>query len=211
MVFFDQTQNLILDYIKTNKIENPILIGHSLGGFLAMKIAIDNPDLPTKLVIIDALPFLPAIMSPTIKNEEQSKPMATSIKSNMMLAANQTKEERIATQTQFLSTMIDDQSRLAIVAEWGAISDPYTIAESMYELYSTDLRDQLANIKSPTLVLGSWIAYKNHGVTKESNMASYKAQYAKLKNVTIDMSETGKHFIMWDDPSFFYEWLTRFL
>lgn len=43
----------ISEFIENNQIENPILIGHSMGGKVAIKFTLDNPDLVRKLVVID--------------------------------------------------------------------------------------------------------------------------------------------------------------
>jgi pimeloyl-ACP methyl ester carboxylesterase len=42
----------IATYIKNNKIEKPVIIGHSMGGGLAMAIAADYPELVGKIVIV---------------------------------------------------------------------------------------------------------------------------------------------------------------
>jgi len=41
------------EFIETHKIENPIIMGHSMGGKVAMKFTLDNPDLVSKLIVID--------------------------------------------------------------------------------------------------------------------------------------------------------------
>ena len=107
--------------------------------------------------------------------------------------------------------MILDNDNIDIAADWGAKSDMPTVAQAMYEMYTTDIREKLDVIEAPTLVLGAWIAYQNYGVTRESNMNNYRAQYQKLKNVQVDMTDKGNHFIMWDDPAFFHGWLKKFL
>lgn len=43
----------ITEFIDQHEIENPIIMGHSMGGKIAMKFALDNPDLVQKLIIID--------------------------------------------------------------------------------------------------------------------------------------------------------------
>ena len=44
----------ILDFIKKEKITKPILIGHSLGGAIATKIATDDPKVTSKIVLLSA-------------------------------------------------------------------------------------------------------------------------------------------------------------
>ena len=209
--FFAQVQAMVLDYIDANKIEKPIIIGHSLGGFMALNIAIERPGLPSKLVIVDSLPFLAAIQMPQLKTAKEAKPMVENMKSMMLSNADQPKAMSMAFQKQMLQTMIKDPAKIDIAAEWGVSSDVPTVAQAMYEMYTTDIRNDLDKIKAPTLVLGAWIAYKQYGVTRESNMQNFKAQYQKLSNVTIDMTDKGNHFIMWDDPEFFHDWLKKFL
>jgi pimeloyl-ACP methyl ester carboxylesterase len=46
------------DYITANKFDRPVVIGHSLGGFLGMKLAADHPEQVGRLVIVDTLPAL---------------------------------------------------------------------------------------------------------------------------------------------------------
>ena len=60
----DTVRDGIADYIRENKLEKPVIVGHSLGGFLALAVAAKYPDLPGKLVIVDSYPFLAGVMNP---------------------------------------------------------------------------------------------------------------------------------------------------
>ena len=48
----------LVSYIRTQRLNRPIVVGHSLGGTLALAVAADHPDLVGPLVIVDSLPFL---------------------------------------------------------------------------------------------------------------------------------------------------------
>uniref|UniRef100_UPI004048EAED alpha/beta fold hydrolase n=1 Tax=Fulvivirga sp. TaxID=1931237 RepID=UPI004048EAED len=208
--YLGKMTNAISDYIRSNKLGKVTIVGHSLGGFLAMKIALSEPDLVSKMILVDALPFLPAVRNPSITNE-QAEAYALNYKQSMLQKGNLPKEEKIAAQKEFLDYMISDSVFVETAIKWYLESDNATVAQAMYEMNTTDLRDELTKIEVPTLVLGSWVAGKPYGATKEGALRSYKDQFAKLTNVKIDMSETGKHFIMWDDPEFLNEWLKKFL
>lgn len=205
--FLETVKTQILDYIKEEKIKNPILVGHSLGGFLSLSIAKDNPGLVSKIVIVDSLPFLPAIMMPGA-TVASAKPMAENMKNQML---NAPKDQAAANQRVMLASMMNDQEDIERVLEWGMNSDKNTVAQAMYELYQTDLREDLDKIEAPILVLGAWVAYKNYGVTRESTLAGYKAQYAKAPNHKVELTDIGKHFIMYDDPEFFFSEMDKFL
>ncbi len=45
--------------IRQEKLRHPVIIGHSLGGYVALRLAEEAPNLPGSLIIIDALPIFP--------------------------------------------------------------------------------------------------------------------------------------------------------
>ncbi len=46
----------LAEFIEEHELEHPILIGHSMGGKVAMTYALENPELISKLVVIDISP-----------------------------------------------------------------------------------------------------------------------------------------------------------
>ena len=46
----------IIEYISDSNLENAIIIGHSLGGKLAMQLAVTEPQLISKLIVVDISP-----------------------------------------------------------------------------------------------------------------------------------------------------------
>src|ERR1700689_4316516 len=62
--FLETVRKDLAIYIRKNKMEKPVLVGHSLGGFMALWLAAKEPDLVGPLVIVDSLPFLAAVMQP---------------------------------------------------------------------------------------------------------------------------------------------------
>lgn len=50
----DDYANAIVEFIKSKNIYKPVLIGHSFGGKLAIKLALEQPDLISKIVLIGA-------------------------------------------------------------------------------------------------------------------------------------------------------------
>jgi esterase len=44
------------DFLIENRIENPILIGHSMGGKVVMQFAIDQPEMFDKMIVVDIAP-----------------------------------------------------------------------------------------------------------------------------------------------------------
>lgn len=205
--FLLDMRDRIVHYAHTKKLKKVTLIGHSLGGTLSLMIAQHSPDLVNKVVIVDALPFYSAIQNPAATSAS-IKPQAEQMRTMML---NQPHEDYLKFGAQNLMGMSNNPERIPLLTEWLKTSDSATTANAMYSMMVTDLRNPIANIKAPTLVLGAWAAYKAYGATKESTKAIFTAQYAELKQVDIRMSETGYHFLMWDDAAWVNQQINEFL
>jgi len=204
--FMTHLRDEIAQYVQEKNFTKVHLVGHSLGGTLSLAIASKYPEMAGKIFIVDGLPFLAKMVNP-ILTAETAEPFAKNMKQMMM---NQTKEQYEAMQPQMLQSMITAEEDIATVAEWGRKSDMETIAQSMYNLYSMDLREDIASIKSPILVLGAWIGYKAYGATHDNTLSRYQEQYSKAENATVKLTDEGKHFIMWDDKPFYLSELKSF-
>lgn len=85
------------------------------------------------------------------------------------------------------------------------------MAHAMYDLQTLDLRPALADIDTPTLILGSWAAYADFGSTMDSTRAIFEGTYRNLHRHEIALSETGYHFLMWDDKSWVLDEMNKFM
>ena len=195
----------LLAYIKTQKLNQPVVVGHSLGGFMALALSVAQPTAIGPLVLVDSLPFLAAIQNPAA-TVEMVKPMAEKMRQQM-----QQGHQPAAAQRQMVAGMVTDTARQTQVARWGTASDAATVAQAMYDMYTMDLRADISRIQQPVLVLGAWAAYKPYGSTKESTRAIFAQQYAKLLQARIEMSEAGRHFLMYDDTAWFFGQADAFL
>ncbi|WP_400191651.1 alpha/beta fold hydrolase [Hymenobacter sp. B81] len=195
----------LLSYIKDQKLQRPAIIGHSLGGFMGLWLSTTQPEAVGPLVIVDSLPFLAAVQNPNL-TAEAAKPMAEGMRQQVSRGGMTVQQQR-----QMSAGMMRDTARITQATRWGLQSDPATVAQAMYDLYTTDLRAELGRIQQPALVLGAWAAYKPYGSTKESTRAIFAQQYARLPQHRIEMSEAGKHFLMWDDTQWFFDQTDAFL
>nr|WP_287936552.1 alpha/beta hydrolase [Algoriphagus sp.] len=204
--FLPTMEKLITDYITAQK-EKVTLIGHSLGGFLSLRLSRSLPDRIQKVVIVDSFPFYSAAFNPAA-TEENMVGMASQMKQLML---SQSPEQYRAQQQASMPMMTINAEKLPIAVDWSMQSDRGTTAEAFYELMTTDFRDELAEVKTPMLVLGAWASGKNYGLTEESVKKSFSDQYRLAENVQIELAPTAHHFIMWDNPEWFMEKLSSFL
>ena len=191
----------IISLIKKESLNKPLIIGHSLGGFIAIKTVSQDPDLFSGLIVIDAMPFPLAAFNPAI-TEEQAAGQGQILK-NMIL--KQTVEEYKKTERTVLGNLITNETDIDTVLQWMITSDRKALAEATSEMISTDLRDALKNITCKTLVIGTWIGKEQLGLNKESVKSMFENQYKNLKDKTIIISNNSKHFVMLDTP----EWLNK--
>jgi hypothetical protein len=79
----------------------------------------------------------------------------------------------------------------------GQNSDPETVAQAMYEMNTTDLRMDLARIKAPTLVIGTWIGYQQY-TSRERVEKVFKSniQNSKVFNLPCQKQENISLCIM---------------
>ena len=193
-------------YIAAQKLDHPVVIGHSLGGFLALKLAAHHPDQIGKLVIVDALPALLATRMPNATPEEM-KQIAEGMRKSMLAQDAATAR---AGSEQAVRTMATHPQDIDRVAGWGSRSDRTTVINAMADLSGEDLREEVGRIQAPTLVLGSWVAYKEYG-PKALFEQMYRDQYRKLPGVRVELAEMARHFIMFDDPAWMYDRIDHFL
>jgi N-formylmaleamate deformylase len=198
----------IARYITENKIRKPLLVGHSLGGWLALKIATSNPGLLGGVVCVSSAPFLPALSMGNGISLDSARAMGKMIKGYMV---GQTPEQIRQGQQYTLPTMIRDTMRINEVMKMAVRCDPATQGEVMYELFSVDLRPEMYKVQCPVLVLGDWVAYKSYGATRENVLEKYQQQYGKAAHVTIEINDDSKHFIMYDEPVWFFGQVDKFL
>ena len=193
--FLQDMRDRLLAYVDAKHLGPVAVVGHSLGGELALMMAEKSPASVDRLVIVDSLPFLGAMRDPSA-TATSMQPVAERMRAQMLSATPAQFETSTRDVARGMAKSPADVDRLVA---WGAASDRATMAQAWYELWTTDLRPELAAIRCPVLVLGSWAAYAPMGATQDVTRAIFAAQYANLAGVQIHMSAAGYHFLMWDD------------
>ena len=195
---FENWKNEIANYIKNNKIEKPILIGHSMGGGLALAIAADYPDLIGKIVVVDALPCLAALSDPSFKSKENND---CSAMVTQMTAMNETQFYDM--QKQMMPRLLEDKAKLETVVDWSVKSDRVTFAQMYCDFFNIDLREKIASIKCPSLIL-----LESYFINLKP---AIEGQYKNLKTANFRYASKGMHFIMYDDKEWYLGQVNNFL
>jgi pimeloyl-ACP methyl ester carboxylesterase len=204
----EPARDALVAYIESHKLARPVIIGHSLGGFLTLALGANKPDLVGPLIVVDGLPFFAGVTRPGI-TAEQARASAVEMKKHFSTLDDATYRQTVLSGAMTRSMVISDKDHERIVA-WGLASDRATVAEAMTDLFSADLREDLARISSPSLVLVSWAGYKPY-TDRARTEAIYREQYYRLRDVNIAVSDTAHHFIMLDEPQWMFEQIETFL
>lgn len=204
--FLVDVREAVAEYIRQNDLGQPIVVGHSLGGVVALWLAAVHPRLVGQLIIVDALPSLTAAYNPSA-SEREIRLYAE--QAQAMTLAQPVELFRMA-QPQIFASMITDSSTAAHAAEWGRGSDQHTVAQATYDLMTTDLREAISAIDKPTLVLAAGVGI-GPGITTDRIEEIYLRQYEPLPQLRMVLMEHCRHFIMLDDPEWFFEEIEKFL
>lgn len=187
-------------YIENNNFKNVILMGHSMGGMLAIDIAARLPKRVKKMILVDALPNIREIIMPQVPVEQIAY---DSPYNHQMLEAS---DSALAVTAGYMAKGMSNQTRHhQELVDYILNADRKTYVYGYTELLKLDLKDRLNDITAKTLILGADFP------SKEAVLPNFESQYANLKNKEIKIATNSKHFIMYDQPGWFHEEVNNFL
>lgn len=197
----------IARYIAAAKLRQPAVVGHSMGGTIALMIGARHPALVSKVMVVDQVPWMGIFYGPPGTTPETVKPTAEAMRTGM---ANATPAQREQTITAMTNAMVATESERAGVIESGLDSDRAATGQAFHELLTTDLRPELTAIKVPATVL--YVTPRGvPGLTDQMVDAVYRSSYANLSDVKLVRVPDAAHFIMYDNRPFFADRLKAFL
>ena len=182
------------------QLENIRIIGHSMGGTLALDIAAEIPDKVHRLVLVDAIPCMRDVMMPGVTADQIQ--YESPYNKQMLEMAD---EAFIQMARMMAGNMTNNDDKKEIIAQWSLQADRKTYVYGFTDLLKLDLRPSLSKITANALILGAPFP------DKQVVLANFEKQYADLANKTIELAENSKHFIMFDQPEWFYEKVNVFL
>ena len=195
-------ERAIADLIAHEHLVKPTLVGHSLGGHLALKLAESQPDLIGAIVAVDALPLFP-LQQPG----ETPQSRAASVVA-FRNALTDTPLYAYAAQTRAMTAALVTSSRdVETIAVHSLRADRTAFAGAAAEMALEDLAPGLTAIAAPVLVL----AAAPSEATAPQYAAVYRQLYAGTPHLDVRAIGTSKHFIMFDRPAAFQSALDAFL
>ena len=152
------------------------------------------------MVLVDALPNIKEIVMPQVPVEQIT---FDNPYNQQMMAAS---DSALAVTAGYMAMGMSNQTdRHLELINYILQSDRKTYVYGYTELLKLDLRDKLASIKAETLVLGADFP------SKEVTLPNFESQFSQLENKEIKIATGSKHFIMFDQPEWFYQEVNNFL
>jgi N-formylmaleamate deformylase len=207
--FLGRVRTALLAYVAglpRREAQRPVIVGHSLGGFLAYALASAAPDAFDGVVTVDGVPFLAALRDANV-TADAVRPSAAGMQAMFTSMTG----AQLAAQTRMgLPTMMRDTTNAQRATEWARTSTPTMVGQAMAEMLTTDLRPVVSAIRAPVLLIAAGGAAPTPDA-RATIRAQYAAQIAGVPRHDVLVAERAYHFIMLDDPAFFHSTLDAFL
>jgi pimeloyl-[acyl-carrier protein] methyl ester esterase len=198
---FAPTAQAIDDYIVAARLAPAVVVGHSMGGTIALWLAEHHPDHVKKVMLVDALPWVATVfISPNVNMQT-----ATAVAEHIRTGPPQSEADQVKTN----KSMMTKEADQATVLAWEKAGDQHVIQAALADDMELDLRPGLAAIKTPVTVL--YPDYTPLGVPPGATDGRYGGAFAALPGVKLKRVDHSLHFIMFDQPQAFAADLDAFL
>ncbi len=177
----------IARYIADRGLVRPAIVGHSMGGTLAMMVAARHPGLAGRIMVVDMLPQPAGLLGQTARG--------------------------IAPLASFMGT---PGGRRLFGSLMGAFSppdsgnrrsDPDVVGRAMHDLATLDMTPRLARIRAPMTVV-----YASPDPRARAAMdRTFAGAYAPARGARLVRIDNSGHMVMLDQPARFREALRDFL
>ncbi|MBB4641197.1 alpha/beta fold hydrolase [Rhizorhapis suberifaciens] len=171
-------------------LEKPAIVGHSMGGMLAMLLAIRFPRQVGKIMVVDMTPAGAGMVGGTAEG----------------MGAFATRLGNYFTGTKGGRDMF--RQLMGMFSPDAADNDPDVMATALQELAKLDVTADLPKIKAPLTVL---YATPANAEQRAAVVQRYQAAYAGAKTARLRPIGPSGHMIMFDQPTGFANELRAFL
>jgi N-formylmaleamate deformylase len=174
-------------YIRSRHLRNPIIVGHSMGGFIAYWIASYHPELVGPVIVVDAGPALSGDL-------DEAKALRSRWK-------NASDDEFAGGMRAAFTSMTSVPKKMEPVIAAVTRSDRRAIGNAIFEMVTTDLTDRVKDITAPVLVIAADGGYQQR----------IRAQIETIPDHQMVVLPHTRHFVMYDDPAGFFKLIDKFL
>jgi len=198
----------LLELIASERLEKPVLVGHSIGGTLALMFAEDHSERIAGVVAVDGLPVFPSTEGVPAA---QRPALAERIRAQLAAGSQADFEAQQLQYMRRIGVVADD--RATALSKLTSRSDPAATAEYAAAVMALDLRPRLGSIRVPVMEVSPYYAndYAASAITEAAKTAYYGALLTGVAKLEVVSVPGARHFVMIDQPEAFMRVLNRFL
>jgi pimeloyl-ACP methyl ester carboxylesterase len=195
--------------LQTESIVKPVVIGHSLGGTLAIMLAEQHSDKLGGVISVDGLPIFPGMDRMTADQRAQASAQMAASMSSISTPAQFAAAEK----TYVLPNLMTSPDDIAVVAPLTARSDIAATAAWTSEDVALDLRSQLTAVGTPLLVIAPYDAALEGKMLPDAaaKRGYYETLLANDPAANVQMIEPSRHFVMYDQPQKLHDAIAAFV
>ena len=192
-------------YIREQRIDRPAVIGHSLGGQIALRVAADMGDRIGRVMVVDSSPFFPSLVDARATSA-QVEPLARLGYQALLLFGDQALKSQVAAFGVDMG-LAGDMVFQGLGLQGG---DRRVLAQGLYEALTVDLRPRLSQINAPVTVVYGWTRDADSPRNRLEGLYRYGFQ-GLPRTARFERIEGAQHQVMIEQPQRFLAAVQRFL
>lgn len=192
-------------YIRENGLNRPAVIGHSMGGQVALRIAADGGDEIGKVMLVDSSPFFPALINRGATRADVEPLARLAYQGVLMLG-----DEMLRSQPAYLGVDLGGGADRVFNGLGWQGGDRRVLAQGVFEVLTTDLRHRLPEITAPVTVVYGWSSDASSPRAVVDDLFRYS--FMNLRQpARFERIQGAEHMVMIDQPRAFERVVRAFL
>jgi pimeloyl-ACP methyl ester carboxylesterase len=188
-VSIEQYAEHVAGFVKQIKLDQAVILGHSMGGLVVQQLALKHPELFEKLIIVDSAAKFPGSGSVGFADLVRNQP-----------------EKLIELLPMFFSKKTRSEGNLASILkhlEPSSVLDPNIVADDFEAADAVDLREKIKGITVPTLIIV--------GAEDILPLSGSQFIHENIKESEIEIIPDAGHLPMLEKPDEFNQAILRFI
>lgn len=195
--WLENAEAAVVSLLRNEGLDRPVLLGHQLGGHLAMRIAAAHPDAVRSVIAVEGMPAFP-IGRP---GEALAPEQRAAVVERAAQQFTRTPEARYREgMKQSVKTMVRDPRRASALADMAAAVPVETAARYHLEMLAADASEEVRRSPTPMLMIAT-IPPTSPAGSPEQLREHWSAAAGQIPQAQLVFFESTLHFVTEDAPA----------